>query len=481
MKRPIFSVLGMRLCTQSASQQNLGANGFKRIATTHARGDFGQAIERFGGRIRVPVVKISHDLLIPIFHSSEQRMKGGFQFGRKAMQPCMVQIERLALILSIPDIKELFLQCVSGLKQGKVERPRFQDERLTLGQISTPTQKNVPIVHQPASFGVAQSCTQFFAHGVQTGIGKFDDVEVVHNDRSMRQQIIASLFVRLPHVHADTGNSCSDRYRQTLQILLDTLFIPVAQEINDEAAFNIGQNTARFVQQIDFINAQDGHRLVNGLLREMGGRLTKERANRPFIQANIVSDTSEGPAQSFMVNVVDQAIRHEVMFIHIFEWLKERAVTRPALIALAMNEDADTFCSNGLIHYQLLLDPVLIKQSTPAMDTTDRRSDQLRLDSKVMLLLINTESTIVRQAQEVQGHLSQIILPDEFHIRRVKPVARERRLLEISTPFPDNDSSCRRSEAEAEQVEIKDDGNSEHATSTVLVCMHCLEAWKSDQ
>lgn len=38
---------------------------------------------------------------------------------------------------------------------------------------------------------------------------------------------------------------------------------------------------------------------------------------------------------------------------------------------------------------------MFVKQPTPTMGTTRRRSDRLRLDSKVMLLLINDESTVV--------------------------------------------------------------------------------------
>src|SRR5260370_35633466 len=96
---------------------------------------------------------------------------------------------------------------------------------------------------------------------------------------------------------------------------------------------------------------------------------------------------------------------------------KEGAVTCSTVVALAMNEDTDTLCSDRLIHDQLLSYPMLVKQPTSTMGTTKRRSDQLRLDSEVMLSLVNAENTIVHQAQEVQGHLSQRVLPDESYTR----------------------------------------------------------------
>ena len=344
--------------------------------------------------------------------------------------------------LSIPDVEKFFLQGVSGLEDGKVEGPRFQNERLTFSQVSTPTQEDVPIVHQSASGAFAQVGTQLLAYCVQTGVRNLHDMEVIHNDGCMWQQIVASELVGLPHVHANTGYSRSNRYRQALQVILDGLFIPVAQETDNGTALDIGQDTTGFVQQIDFIDTQNGNGFIDGLVLQMGSGLTKEQAYRPFIQANIISNTGERPAQCLVVDVVDQAFSHKVVFIYVFELLKECAVTCPTVIPLAMNEDTDALCSDWLIHDQLLFYPMLVKQPTATMGTTD----QLRLNNKVILLFIHDENTIVRQAQEVQGQCSHCrVLPHKFYTRRVKAVAREGRLQTVSTQFPDVDSFCRRS------------------------------------
>ncbi len=100
----------------------------------------------------------------------------------------------------------------------------------------------------------------------------------------------------------------------------------------------------------------------------------------------------------------------------------------------------------------LALDLLLadVEPTAPTMDTTSRRSDQLRLNGKIVLLFIDRENAVVCQTQEVQRLCSPCrVLPDEFFSLATIPVLKKRSFptafrQTYPTRIPDVASFCRR-------------------------------------
>jgi hypothetical protein len=255
----------------------------------------------------------------------------------------------------------------------------------------------VSLCQSPAKAGA-----DFLADGIQASVCELDDMKTIHNDRDMWQHIIDGLFVRLPHIHTGAGDSCSDRWGQALQIVFHGCFIAGSQQVNDASSLDICQHASGLAQQIHLIDTQDRHRGLKRLICEMGCGLSEKRADRPLRNTHILGNAGKRPAQRLMVNVVDQALCQKMVFIDIWKWFKKGSLTGLTAIPEPLDHNANLLCSDGLVHHQLALHLVPVKQSTATKGTTQRRSNQLRLNRKIALLLIHCENAIVRQPQEVQ-------------------------------------------------------------------------------
>jgi hypothetical protein len=102
-------------------------------------------------------------------------------------------------------------------------------------------------------------------------------------------------------------------------------------------------------------------------------------------------------------------------------------------ITFAMNDDPDVLPSDGLVQVGLWLYLMSVQFGMAAMSATRRRSDQLRLDVKIVFILINRKDVVVGQSQDVQKALSpKKELPHKFFGGPEIPVVSEGRLLRAS-------------------------------------------------
>lgn len=399
---------------QSARKQHFCSDGFKTVASAHTLSELHKPVERFCWTIADTMVKVSHDLGMPVVHRGEQWLKGGNQIIWQIMLPGLVQRLRLVAGGSTPNLEKAFFTGVSSFEYWKVFSPCLKNQALVFIQITQTTKQDKPVVHQSAPFSVRETGTQLLTHSVQAGISKLDDMKMIDNHSGMWQKVIASLFVGLPHIHTDAGDSIAKRCWQSLQIVLDRSFIPVAQKVKNRVLFDIGQHTSGLGEQVDLINAQITDGGIDHVLCQVSSCLMEERANRPFIQTNIISNAGEGSMQCLLGNEDGQPLCDEVMFVHLRGWLKESAIAGAAAISASCNDEANRLAAHRQICEWLMFDLVAIEQSALAMDTTRWRSGQLRLKGNTLLVLINCQKTIVCQPQEVQGQLSQKVLPHEF-------------------------------------------------------------------
>ena len=88
--------------------------------------------------------------------------------------------------------------------------------------------------------------------------------------------------------------------------------------------------------------------------------------------------------------------------MHMGQFLKEGSLASTTKVAPAPNENPNVLISDRNVQVQLGLDFVPMKLGMSTMSTTRRRSDQLRLDVKVVLTLIYREDVVFLQSQDIQ-------------------------------------------------------------------------------
>ena len=91
-----------------------------------------------------------------------------------------------------------------------------------------------------------------------------------------------------------------------------------------------------------------------------------------------------------------------MVLIHIGQLLKEGSLTSTTKVAPAPDNNPNMLISDRNVHIQLGLDLVPMKLGMSTMSTARRRSDQLRLDMKVVLTLFYREDVVFLQSQDIQ-------------------------------------------------------------------------------
>ncbi len=127
---------------------------------------------------------------------------------------------------------------------------------------------------------------------------------------------------------------------------------------------------------------------------------------------------------------------HEVVLIHVQYWLKEGSAAFATTVAPTVNDDPKVLSSDGLIQKKLRLGFMLVQLGMLAMSTTGRQREALRLNMKVVFILIYRKVTIVYQSQDIQKSFSLFEgLPHEFLGNTEFLVAREGRLLRANSTY----------------------------------------------
>jgi hypothetical protein len=88
--------------------------------------------------------------------------------------------------------------------------------------------------------------------------------------------------------------------------------------------------------------------------------------------------------------------------MHVREFLKESSLASTTKVAPALDENPNVLISDGDVQVELGLRLVFMKLGVSTVSTTRRRSDQPRLDVKVVFTLIYRENAILCQSQDIQ-------------------------------------------------------------------------------
>lgn len=319
-------------------------------------------------------------------------------------EPRKVALQSGILRRCFVDVVKRLLEAIGGFQAGKGVEPCFNSQGIAFVEVMSALQEQVPIVHQRPAASLIQAKTELFTDGFQVFREHFQDVTFVYDEVGMWQCQVYHVMIDFPHVGANDGDLIFDRWWQALQVLHQSRLIPVSKPINDAMMLDIANDTTRFVQQVDLVNADAGTtRCRVGFYSSV--RLAKDAANGTLVNADIISNAREGSSERLLDKREDQALCQTVMFVHVMKGLKEGFVAGAALIPPSDHNDPGALASDGNIHKLLGLGSVFVQEMIATMWAARSHRFRLRGDAVVVCALLNRQNVPMGPTGDVQRPL----------------------------------------------------------------------------
>lgn len=430
MSSPIFSIPRTWRFPQAIGQQHFGADDFKAEASSFPCQQLHQPVQALGISGGVAVGEVVENGLSVVLNCQSERQECIVDIKRVLLKPCKIALQGDFFGFCFINLVKRFFEEIGHFQAGKVLEPCLNYQLFALVQVVSTAQEQVLVVHQSPSLFVGQAFSHLFTDMLQTSREQFEDMELVYHQVSVWQHLAHSLMVTRPHIGANNGDLFLHFGRQILQVVDDAGLLAVSQQVNNMMAVNVGKNATVLVQQVQLVNAQIKQlgfwkTRLNGI-REFA----EQNANQLFINAHFISNAGKGSAQGLRANVVDQALCHEMVFMHVRQGFKKGLATFAATIAFALNHDSHALVSDGNIQIQLGLDLMPVELVVSTVGTTRRRREALRLNVKVVFILVYHKDVIVGQPQKIQRHPSMLqIVESLFFLAWINTVKEGRRLL----------------------------------------------------
>jgi hypothetical protein len=206
---------------------------------------------------------------------------------------------------------------------------------------------------------------------------------------------------------------------------------------------DIRNHATRFIQQVDFINAQcctDLSLFISGCVFGVFG---KDTADSPFVDAYIVCYTGKGMSERLLSKIEYQTFGHGMVLIHIGQFLKERLGAFSAFVTVADDQDTYSLSSDWSVHKTLCFRTVSIQQGAGTMWAARSNCLLFSSDEIVVCVLRNVQNAPMRPAKNIQEVSSMIqVLAHEFFLRRTITVKGGKRVLIHSTRYAELWSVC---------------------------------------
>jgi len=258
-------------------------------------------------------------------------------------------------------------------------------------------------------------------------------MKVVDHHFRLWQDELGGVEVGTPHVHTNQGNLIL--VGQTVQVIDNSRLVPISQQINDAAVADVANDATGLVEQMNLVNADGGTHSRMVCLRILGG-LLENAPDGSLIDSNVIGYTGKRSPDRLAGKIEHQALRHQVMFVHVVKWLQKGLMALSALIAPSYDIDPCAFSSDGDVHEQLWPGSVSIQQRAGAMRTARNHRLLLGGDLEVMRILLHGQNAPMGPAKNIQWVLPlPQILPRLFFQGPVITVKEGERLRIHSTHF----------------------------------------------
>ncbi len=429
-----LSIRGPAHTLQSTCLQHFGSQDIEAKASRIALCGLNQPVQCFRVSVGHAMIEKSENRIIPVGDSSQQRLKRRFHLHGNTRSPLLIETFGIGSVVCLPDIEKALLQPIGGSQCGEVLYPGFQDQSLRGVQVRKATQQDISVVHQPASFGVAQRGANILANGFECFVCHLDYMEMVNDHLCLGQYQTDRVEVGTPHINTDQG------YVRLLwhvgQEIDDGLFVAVTQQVNNAVIADICNHATGLIQQVNFVNAQCCADLVSLVSGSVFGVFGKNAADSPFVNTYIVCHTSKRLSERLLGKIERQALCHGMVLVHIGKFLKECLGTFSAFVATTDNQDTYALSSDWGIHELLYFRSVSIQQGAGTMWTAQNDRFLLSGNAIVVCVLRNVQNAPMCPAKNVQEISSMVqVLAQEFFSRTMITVKGGKRVLIHSTRY----------------------------------------------
>ncbi len=103
-------------------------------------------------------------------------------------------------------------------------------------------------MHECPALTVSQSGSDDLAYRFHALIRHTNDVILIHDDLSVRDNILHRFFVRLPHIHCDQLNVLLIGH--PLEVVSHDRLIAIEDQVYNRSFLDIGDDAARFLEQV---------------------------------------------------------------------------------------------------------------------------------------------------------------------------------------------------------------------------------------
>lgn len=223
-------------------EHDLRADHRKAVAAPQAIGDADQIVGGFGGGIGDAVIEVGENVGCPVPDGGSELPKGRHQLWVQGALPILPALLRLTAIRGVIQGIERLPRPIGFLEQRMVLKPQGQPEHLRGGEGGFPLAHGPGIAQQPAPLILRQRLADVLADPVQRKIREPQNMELVHHDGGSRQRRLNRLPIGQPHVHCHAPDAL--RVRQGLEKPDHRRFVPVREQVEDVACFQVGKHSA---------------------------------------------------------------------------------------------------------------------------------------------------------------------------------------------------------------------------------------------
>lgn len=266
---------------------------------------------------------------------------------RHARQPLVIGLLCALAVNAVVDAKELLFQPMCLLEQGESANPRFVQKHLHGFKVRVTFQEQVPVLLETSILVRSQGSLERLPVILHAEVGQANDVELIDDDRHVRENDLAGPAVRSPHIHGyDLQGAMVIKAGQPLY---HGVLVAVWQEIENRSISDVGEDAPRPAHSEDLIDTQDlwGDGLVE-IIDHLGVSL-KDVPDRLGINADLLSDIGVGSPGALIQDVVHGPLSQAMITVQEISRLQKGLAAVSALVPLPDDVENHALTQSGQV------------------------------------------------------------------------------------------------------------------------------------
>lgn len=379
--------------------EHAGSDHIERISSADPVCQFRQAVEGLGVCVGNSVIEIGEDLITPVICCSRKDSKAGKRVYSYGILPKSETSLSLSSIFQIPNVIQLFLQGIGSSQIWKVTQPGIEDEFVFIFQVPASAQQQEAIMHHLLSLAGTQFCTNIFANPIERITRHTNEMELIHNDHCVREELTEHLFVRVPHIHADQLHSAP--IGELIEVVGYGWLQPVSQQVDQLSVLDIAKNTTGSSIQFEFINPEDLWKNYLVFCIQSINILVENITDGFLVYSNLFGQGNERASQGMLLDVFTQAFSHSVLLNHSWKLLGDSLSAVLASISLLVRYDRYSLAVYGDVNEFPLHFTVTVQEHERTIWTTTDINSIFSMNDVLLISLFGFDNVPVLQVEDV--------------------------------------------------------------------------------